>query len=318
LWAEFNFHWGLRMSGCAARAALAGLLIVTIPATHALAHAVCGNRIFPPTLTMDDPGMDDEASLPTVQYAPIPASGGAPGGSAASYGFEYDKTLIAFPGNVFGVAINGDYITQRGAGENLNGWDNFSVTLKDQFYCNPEHEFMMSAGVVRDLGATGSAQLLRAGAIPTTSDTAPTWYVGKGFGDLPIGLLRAVAVTGEIGYAFSDSPNAMANEWDYAASIQYSMPYLAQHVRALPIPEFFNHLIGLVEFSYSAPTGGPTTGTIAPGMFYEGDSWQVGAEAVFPANAATRQSQGTGFIVQFHLFLDDIFPNSIGKPFVTF
>jgi len=74
-----------------------------------------------------------------------------------------------------------------------------------------------------------------------------------------------------------------------------------------------------VEFAYSKPQGGgATTGTIAPGLFYEADSWQLGAEAIIPANGATRQSQGTGFIVQFHLFLDDIFPNSLGKPLFEF
>jgi hypothetical protein len=305
------------MSRFFARAAAAGLLIA-IPTADALAHAVCGNRVFPPTLVMDDPGMNDEMSLPTIQYTPIPASGGTPAGSTTSWGFEWDKSIFSTPTNTFGVAINGDYITQHGAGENLNGWDNFTVTLKDQFYCNAEHEFMMSVGVIREFAGTGSGQLLRAGAIDTISNTAPTLYAGKGLGDLPIGPLRAFGVTGELGYAFSDSPNANPNEWDYAASIQYSMPYLTQHVQALPIPEFFNHLVGLVEFVYTAPTGGPTTGVIAPGIFYEAAAWQIGAEALIPANHATRLTQGTGFIVQFHLFLDDLLPNSLGKPLFQF
>ena len=306
------------MSRFFARAVLAGLLITTVPAAQALAHAVCGNRVFPPTLVMDDPGMNDEASVPTIQYTPVPASAGTPAGSVVSYGYEWDKTIFSTPTNTFGFALNGDYLTQHGAGEDLNGWDNVTLTLKDQFYCNEEHEFMMSAGVIRAFGATGSGQLLRAGAIPTTSSTAPTLYAGKGFGDLPIGFLRAFAVTGELGYAISDAPSVMPGEWDYAASIQYSMPYLTQHVQALPIPEFFNHLVALVEFSYSAPTGMPTTGVIAPGIFYEAPAWQVGAEAIIPANAATRQSQGTGFIVQFHLYLDDLMPNSLGKPLFSF
>jgi len=308
----------------ATRAVLVGLLIAAVPTTHALAHAVCGNRVFPPTLVMDDPGMNDEISLPTIEYTPIPAANGTPAGSSTSWGFEWDKTIFAAGDdnnafhNVFGFALNGDYITQRGAGENLNGWDNFTVTLKDQFYCNSEHEFMMSAGVIRALGATGSGQLLGAGIIPRTSSTAPTWYVGKGFGDLPIGPLRAFAVTGELGYAISDAPGALPGALDYAWSIQYSMPYLTQHVQSLPIPALFTHLIGLVELSYSSPAGGPTTGVIAPGIFYEAPSWQLGAEAVIPANAATRAKQGTGFIVQFHVFLDDLMPNSLGRPLFTF
>lgn len=259
---------------------------------------------------MDDPGVNDELSLPTIQYAPIPATAGTPAGSTMSYGFEWDKTITPH----LGFAINGDYITQHGAGQNLNGWDNFSLTLKDQFYCNPAHEFMMSAGVVREFAGTGSAQLRRAGAIDSIGNTAPTIYVGKGLGDLPIGMLRPLAVTGELGYAISDSPNADPDEWDYAASLQYSLPYLNQHVKALNIPDFFKHLIPLVEFAFATPQGGPTTGTIAPGVFYDASTWQVGAEAVIPANGATHQMQGTGFIFQFHLFLDDIMPTTLGKP----
>jgi len=305
-------------------AVLAGLLIAAVPATHALAHAVCGDRVFPPTLVMDDPGMNDEISLPTIAHTPIPAANGTPSGSSTSWGFEWDKTIFAAGSdtgvfhNVFGIAVNGDYISQRGAGQNLNGWDNFTVTLKDQFYCLPEHEFMISAGVIRALGATGSGQLLGAGIIPHASSTAPTWYVGKGFGDLPIGPLRALAVTGELGYAISDAPAVLPGEWRYAWSIQYSMPYLTQHVQALPIPAFFNHLIALVEFSFAAPTGQAATGVIAPGIFYEAGSWQVGAEAVIPANAETRAAQGTGFVVQFHVFLDDLMPGSLGKPLFSF
>ena len=69
------------MSRFCMRAAAAGLLTIVLPAAPALAHAVCGNRVFPPTLVMDDPGMNDEASLPTIQYTPNPASGGTPAGS---------------------------------------------------------------------------------------------------------------------------------------------------------------------------------------------------------------------------------------------
>lgn len=298
------------MNRMAKLAAAVSLLMALLPCQGALAHAVCGARVFPPTLTMDDPGVNDELSLPTVQYTPIPASLGTPSGSVTSYGFEWDKTITPH----FGFAINGDYITQHGAGQNLNGWDDFTLTLKDQFYCNSAHEFMMSAGVVHEFGGSGSAQLLRTGAIDSIGNTAPTLYLGKGLGDLPIGLLRPLAITGELDYAISDQPSPDRNEWDYAASLQYSLPYLNQNVKAIGGPAFLKHLIPIVELVFASPERGPTTGTISPGVFYEADTWQVGAEAVIPANRATSEIQGTGFIFQFHLFLDDLFPNSLGKP----
>ncbi len=97
-------------------------------------------------------------------------------------------------------------------------------------------------------------------------------------------------------------------------SLQYSIPYLQQHVKDLGLPGFIGHLTPLVEVSLSSPHGQPTTGIVSPGLLYDADTWQFGVEANIPANNATRAGQGTGFIAQFHLFLDDIFPNSLGQP----
>jgi hypothetical protein len=280
--------------------------------TAAHAHVVCGDRVFPATLVMDDPGVGDEMSLPTILYTPIPAGGGNPSGRSVDYGYEWDKTIT----RDFGFAINGDYYTQYGAGPNLSGWDNVTVTLKDELPCFAADEFVASVGVIREFAGTGSSRLINAGVIDAVSSTAPTLYAGKGFGDLPIGYLRPLALTVELGYQLSDWPRASPNQWAYAFSLQYSMPYLQQHVKALDMPDFFTHLLPLVEVSMATPQLGPTIGTISPGVLYEADVWQAGIEAMIPANSATRKSQGTGFLVQFHLFLDDIFPNSLGKPLI--
>ena len=280
----------------------------------ALAHAVCGNRVFPATLVMDDPGVSDELSLPTITYLPIPAVNGNPGGHSVDYGFEFDKTIT----EDLGFAINDDYFTQHGVGQpNLRGWDDVTLTLKDKFLCIEPLELMMSMGVIHEFGGTGSSQLRNAGVIASTGSTAPTWYVGKGLGDLPIGMFRPLGLTGELGYQVSDTPSVSPDQWNYAASLQYSMPYLAQHVKALDIPDFMNRLVPLVEVSMSSPDRGFTTATIAPGVIYLGNTYQVGAEALIPGNHATRQLQGTGFIVQFHLFTDDLlYDTPIGRPLI--
>ena len=293
-------------------AAIAAAAFTMLAADAAFAHAVCGNRVFPPTLTMDDPGVNDELSLPTIQYTPIPAAGGASSGTQLDYAFEYDKTIT----EDLGIAFNDDYLRQNGAGASLGGWDNLTLTLKDQLPCSEAHEFMVSVGVVRELAGTGSQRLANAGLIDSVSFTAPTLYLGKGFGDVPVDVLRPLAITGELGYQVSDWPSASPNQWAYAVSLQYSLPYMQQHVKALDVPEFITHLVPIVEFAFSTPEGGPTTGTMAPGIFYEAQSWQAGMEAVIPINAATRATQGTGFIAQFHLFLDDLLPDSLGRPIV--
>jgi hypothetical protein len=292
--------------------ALAALALACAAASPALAHAVCGNRIFPATLIMDDPSVNDELSLPTITYLPIPAVNGTPGGHSIDYGFEFDKTIT----EDLGFAINDDYFTQHGVGgPNLKGWDNLTLTLKDKFLCIEPLELMMSMGVIHEFGGTGSGLLRSAGVISPTGNTAPTWYVGKGFGDLPIGMFRPFGLTGELGYQISDTPSVTPHQWNYSASLQYSVPYIEQHIKALDMPDVFKHLVPLVEVSMESPDRGPTTGQIAPGIIYLGNSFQVGAEALIPANHATRQLQGTGFIVQFHLFTDDLaYDTPIGRP----
>lgn len=128
-------------------AALASFTIgLAIPASEASAHVVCGKRVFPATLTMDDPGVGDELSLPTIQYVPIPSANGNPPGHSVDYGYEIDKTIT----QDLGIAINGDYFTQQGVGQSLHGWNNLTVTLKDELPCSEDNEFAMSIGIIRE------------------------------------------------------------------------------------------------------------------------------------------------------------------------
>ena len=48
------------------RAGLSGLAIALVPLGESVAHEIVGNRFFPATLGIDDPGVNDELSLPTV------------------------------------------------------------------------------------------------------------------------------------------------------------------------------------------------------------------------------------------------------------
>ena len=48
------------------RAGLSGLAVALVPISESVAHEIVGNRFFPATLAIDDPGVNDELSLPTV------------------------------------------------------------------------------------------------------------------------------------------------------------------------------------------------------------------------------------------------------------
>jgi len=259
---------------------------------------------------MDDPGVSDEMSLPTIALTPTPSS------QNNSYGYEWDKTIT----EDLGFAVNGDYLTQRNPSQHLAGWDNITVTLKDQHPCIERHtheEFVWSVGLVRLIPGTGSAQLRNSGAIASVGSTAPTFYFGRGLGDVTAGYLRPLAITGEVSRVFSDTPNVSPSAWTYAASLQYSMPYLQQHIKALHIPQFLTRLTPIVEVAMTSPDVGSPTGTISPGVLYDANTWQLGAEAVIPANRTTRQVQGTGLIIQYHEFLDTFYKSWFGRPIIN-
>jgi hypothetical protein len=55
-----------------------------------------------------------------------------------------------------------------------------------------------------------------------------------------------------------------------------------------------------------------TTGIISPGVIWVGRYYQVGIEAMIPINRQSGTSVGA--IAQLHLYLDDIFPSTIGRP----
>jgi hypothetical protein len=286
----------------AAALACAGTAVLS-PAAHA--HGIAGARIFPATLTMDDPAVGDELSLPTFQYQP------ERGSASYDYGFEWDKTITKH----LGFAFNDDYQVLHQTGSDTKGWDDPVFTLKCQVFENDTHEILASVGVQREFGGIGA---VNHGLADATGWTQPTLYVGKGFGDLPEswGMLRAFAVTGELGYQLSDtaaSPDAVNAD----VSLQYPLQYLETQVKDYGLPAVVENMIPVVECAWSTPTGAgaagaTTTGTIAPGVLYESDTYQLGLEALIPATRAS--GSRVGVIAQFHLYLDDVLPNSLGKP----
>jgi hypothetical protein len=311
------------------RAGLPGLAIMLVPFHQSVAHEIVGNRFFPATLGIDDPGVNDELSLPTVDSF---NTGDNPPVRQRDVSAEFSKRIT----EDFAISFGSTYTflgpmdpTVAGA----NGFQNLDTTFKYRVYKNPEHEFVMSVGVSIEW-ATGAKEV---GAEPFNS-YIPNIYFGKGLGDLPDTLwwIRPFAITGQVGYAIParnftttfgidpDSGNVTADTefhpriLNWGGTIQYSMPYLKSAVVDLGLPEFINHLIPLVEATLQTPvantltSGTLTTGTINPGVIWVGSTFQIAIEALIPIN---RQSgSNVGVIAQLHLYLDDIDPRGIGKP----
>ncbi len=180
------------------------------------------------------------------------------------------------------------------------------------------HEAMGLIGLNVTWGHTGA---VNHGGADDHTTLEPTFDFGKGFGDLPDALtwLRPLAVTGNLSVDFptkiNSAGNLNQNIFNAGFAIEYSLEYLQHHVRDIGLGAPFDRLVPLVEITSATPLnrgGNATVGVIAPGLIWAGQYYQIGVEAIIPYGEG--QGHGLGGLAQFHLFLDDIFPNSIGRP----
>jgi hypothetical protein len=279
---------------------------VTAPVPPALAYMASGDRIFPATLVLPQLGPGDEFYL---NFMTLPQAGG-PGAPNRDNGFTaaYAKTIT----DTLGIEVEETYtwIGQNGSGT-LYGWQNLDGELKYQAYNNIAHEFQLDFGLDRETGGTGA---FRVGA-SASGATTPRVYFGKGFGDLDIGYLRPLAITGLAGVQIADAaprPDLVMT----GLVVEYSLPYLESKVRSVDLPDWVRRLTPMTEFAFDAPAGRSygmhPTGLVAPGISYAGDGWELGIEALVPTSRAS--GKGVGATVQFHLALDYVFADSIGRP----
>ena len=289
------------------------MMIAAIPAIS-FAHGVAGQRFFPTTFAVDDPFISDEFS---VLYNSIKMNdeAGGPQVQASSLEAGYSKRI--FPN--FGIELEEGYQRLRTDGDGtVNGFDNLGVNLKYQFYTSAEHETILSVGVSDEIGNTGNRNV----GSDSFSTISPAFYFGKGFGDLPdsAGLLRPLAVTGVLGLNFpsqkstDDVRNPTTLTW--AFTLQYSLMYLQSAVKDVGLGQPFNRMVAVVEFPLETCLNGDcknqTTGTVNPGIAWIGKYTELGVAAEVPMNP--RSGAHTGVFVLFHLFIDDLFPRSLGRP----
>ena len=300
-----------------ARALALALPFAAISLSEAAAHCLVGARFFPATLATDDPCVADEMSLPPVSYS---HTGDANSATQWDVSAELSKRITAD----LGISIGEGWSQIRPTGgPTLAGYSDLETTLQYQLLKNDAHEFAMLLGLIVDWGGTGAGN---SGLGTPFSLYTPTFYFGKGFGDLPdqAGWLRAFALTGQVGYQMPTASYQAAQGayipqvLVYGASLQYSMPYLKSQIEDYQLPDFINHLIPIVEAQFATPVANNignsfvTTGTINPGVIWVGSYFQVGLEAQVPVNRAS--GTGIGVLGQLHLYLDDMFPTTFGQP----
>jgi len=304
----------LKNSSAFRAAALFSVCIITLVAEplSAFSHGFAGDRFFPATLTTDDPFAASEMSLDT--FSEIRQPGQPP---FKDFDNGMDVSVLILP--LTALTFSDGYSVQKAANQRAQtGFDTAELNLLYEFFENDKHETITSIGLTWDIGGSGRKSL----GNDSFSTWTPTFYFGKGFGDLPDSLpfLRPLAITGTLGLGIPSSsgtqsaPNPDTLQWGLA--LQYSLIYLQQHVKDIGLKAPFDRLIPLVEFPMTTPLNRGvdtlTTGTINPGVIWSGQYYQFGIEALIPIN--NHSGHNVGVIAQIHLYLDDILPKIFSKP----
>jgi hypothetical protein len=318
------FNWSLSgstiLTTCLLSALVFAVSFIFLVPDMASAHGIAGNRFFPTTFAVDDPFISDEFSI-LIHHN---RQSGDPASKETDINIDVSKRLIPN----FGFEFHEAYIHQKfDDGTSAHGWDNLGAGAKWQFLTDDPHELIMSIGTDIDIGGTGAHQVS-----DSFSRITPGLFFGKGLGDLPesVNFIRPFAVTGALGIGFPTrsknvttdpdtgdtniSYNAKTFNWGF--TLQYSLMYLQQHVKDIGLPSPFNRMILVCEFpmqtNLSQDSKGLTTGTINPGVVWAGKFMEFGIAAELPVNA--RSGKTVGVLGLIHLFVDDLFPKSIGGP----
>jgi hypothetical protein len=286
-------------------------LALLMPA-QAFAHGFAGDRFFPATILTDDPFVADEGTPATLTADPRAANG------AREFDVEADISKRVLPD--IDVTFQDTYSYVKTPGQKVvTGFQDFTAGAQYQLFINPEHEAMALFGLDTTVGHTGRVQALNQ---PDFTTLSPTLDFGKGLGDISDSLpyIRPFAITGNIALNLptkvesNGTPNP--DSVFYGFAFEYSLEYLEHHVKDIGITPPFDHMVPLVEIALTSPINrgqtADTTGTIQPGLIWSGQHYQLGAELIVPINSLS--GHGVGGLVQFHVYIDDLFPKTFGRP----
>jgi hypothetical protein len=303
------------------------LLLLVLP-TWSWAHGFAGQRFFPTTLAIDDPFVSDELSF-LIRHIKEPGQGEEPPTVTTEIAGEYTKRITPR----LGLSLGGSFRhLNPDEGSTENGFSNLEVGAKYQLLTLPRAEALLSLGLTAEVGGTGS----RSVGADSFSTLSPGLFFGKGFGDLPetVPFLRPFALTGVLAGNIPTSRETVTTRFDpdsgtltheierhpitlsWGLTLQYNLQYLQAFVKDVGLGTPFNRMIPLVELALETclnrGCGGQTTGTVNPGVIWFGKYLQLGVEAIIPINERTGKNVGVRGLV--HLFIDDLFPRSLGRP----
>jgi len=281
------------------------------------AHAIAGNRFFPGTITFDDPAVADEFQV-IYDSVKTPLGNGQVTDHIGDFAFARLLT------DRIAIGVESGLINRSWGSVNQTGAMGTSVNLKTNFYRDDLNETLFATSLTYSVANSGGE---RVGA-RSSSSLQPALFFGQGLGNLPesAAFLRPFGFVGAAALEIPTRGTTEVSNYDPAKSafvperdltsvtlhtgfaVEYSTLYLTDRFvpGKLPDEEPLFQVIPLVEFAFDSPRGEKTRGTVNPGLSYIHDEWQVSAEAVVPTSRLA--GHGTGFRLQFLMFLDQIVP----------
>lgn len=284
--------------------AICGFLLLAPAMAAAAEPDDAQGRDFPKTLTFDEPGIDDEISLPTVIFVPHGA-----GGQETDADFELDKRLTTR----LSLQLNVGYsAVSRSDADSVQGWQDSQATLKFVLFGDRTAEQLVSISLTHEFGGSGAARI---GASRVGSTTGALNF-GQGFASVTeVAVLRPLAVTGVVGYQVPDRAGGSAvQSAAMSASLQYSFDVLMAGAAGRRLPGFMRRFIPIVECVFQVPITGEAgrQESLAPGLIYAGDGYQLAAEALVPLTRAS--GDHVGFIAQLNISLERFGVGVLAEP----
>ncbi len=286
------------------------IMMLALPVSVS-AHGTIGKRFFPTTLTIDDPAVNDEFDMLT-DHRKVPEDK-KDSALTTKVSVGYAKRITPH----LGITVEADFVRLDLPGDNdvHHGFGNLGVGAKYVFFESALHETLLTAAFEAEVGGTGSKDV---GAEPF-SIFSPQMFFGHGFGDVPYEgakFLRPMAITGLVS-ANLPSRGSEPDTVTTGMTLQYSVPYLRSMVNNIALMAPVKNLIPVVEVlletCVNQGCAGDVTGTVNPGILWINKGvGQLGLEASIPINRRT--GSNVGVLFQLHLFLDEIFPNTLGTP----
>jgi hypothetical protein len=230
---------------------IASFALFPVPA-HA--YIAAGDRVFPGTLILPQIAPTDETYLQGA--TPFSGTPVPPNTRRTDAIGVFGKTLT----ESLGVRVREVYTQLDPDGANSRyGWQNLTATAQYMVVLDGPHEFLFSVGVDRQFGGTGAGTVQRRG-FSGVGATTPSVYFGKGLGDLDIGYLRPLAISGTFGYLIGDkSPRRGDDSYDTDDRQRAWGDGPVPSVARLSFPERHRQASFL-----TAMTTRPSTGTAAP------------------------------------------------------